>query len=120
VPCEECHRSQTYKSEPLACEKCHKDFHQAKLGVRCSDCHNPNGWARWRFDHGRQTKYPLTGAHEKLVCEGCHNVKSPPNLKLATDCYSCHRRADVHTGTFGRNCERCHVTVNWRKLEIKN
>lgn len=120
VPCEECHRSPTYKNEPVACEKCHKDFHQGRLGVRCVDCHNPNGWARWRFDHTRQTKYPLTGAHQKIVCEACHKAKSPPDLKLATDCYSCHRSADVHNGTFGRDCQRCHVTAEWRKLEIKN
>jgi hypothetical protein len=120
VSCEECHRSTTYKNEPVACEKCHKDWHQARLGTACGQCHNPNGWARWRFDHTRQTKYKLTGAHEKIACEACHAVKNPPNLKLATDCYACHSKADVHRGTFGRPCERCHVTTDWRKLAIRN
>jgi len=120
VPCEECHRSPTYKDAPIACDKCHRDYHQARLGIRCADCHNPNGWSRWRFDHSRQTKYPLTGAHEKVVCEACHKAKAPPDLKLPTDCNSCHRSADIHTGRFGRDCERCHVTSDWRNLNIKH
>lgn len=119
VPCEECHRSQSYKGEPVACEKCHEDVHQGRLGGRCASCHNPNGWARWRFDHGRQTNFPLTGAHQKLACENCHKTKSPPSLKLASDCYGCHRGKDVHYGSFGRDCQRCHNTAEWRKLELK-
>jgi hypothetical protein len=119
VPCEECHRSPSYKGEPVACEKCHEDFHRGRLGGRCATCHNPNGWVRWRFDHGRQTKFPLTGAHQKLVCESCHKSTSPATLKLATDCYSCHRSADAHQGTFGQDCQRCHNTTEWRKLELK-
>lgn len=119
VPCEECHRSPTYKGEPTVCEKCHRDYHQGRLGGRCADCHNPNGWSRWRFDHARQTAWPLTGAHQKLVCEACHKAPSPPTLKLATDCYSCHRAADPHGGNYGRSCERCHVTTSWRKLSLR-
>ncbi len=120
VSCEECHRSPTYKNEPIACEKCHQDRHQGRLGARCATCHNPNGWARWRFDHTRQTRYPLTGAHEKLMCETCHTATHAPSLKLATDCYSCHRGADAHTGAYGRACERCHTTTGWRQLAIRN
>jgi hypothetical protein len=120
VPCEECHRSLAYKDAPLACEKCHQDRHQGRLGTACGSCHNPNGWERWRFDHSKQTSYPLTGAHRDLVCEACHQVKSPPSLKLATDCFSCHGRSDPHSGNFGRGCERCHVTADWKKLSIKN
>ena len=120
VPCEECHRSPTYKNEPVACEKCHKDEHQGRLGSKCGYCHNPNGWARWRYDHATQAKYPLTGGHQKIVCEACHTNKNPVNLKLPTDCYSCHRKDDAHRGSFGRPCERCHVTSDWKKLTIRN
>lgn len=120
VACEECHRSPAYKDTPVACEKCHKDFHQGRLGTACGNCHNPNGWARWRFDHARQTRFPLVGAHERLVCEACHKVKSPANLRLATNCVSCHLSADVHRGAFGQDCERCHVATGWRKLNIRN
>lgn len=120
VPCEECHRSETYKNAPIACEKCHKDVHKARLGPDCGQCHNPNGWARWRFDHAQQTKYPLTGAHAKVRCEACHTVSNPPNLKLPTDCYSCHHSEDAHRGTFGQMCEKCHVATEWRRVTIRN
>jgi len=119
VACEECHRTPVYKDTPTACEKCHKDFHQGRLGSGCGSCHNPNGWARWRFDHARQTKFPLTGAHEKIVCEACHKTKSS-SLKLATNCIGCHMSADVHRGAFGQDCERCHVATGWRNVNIRN
>jgi hypothetical protein len=120
VPCEECHQSSTYKNAPQACEKCHKDEHQGRLGSKCASCHNPNGWARWRFDHTTQAKYPLTGGHAKVACEVCHTPKNPANLKLPTDCYNCHLKDDVHRGSFGRPCEKCHVTTSWQKLNIRN
>jgi hypothetical protein len=120
VPCEECHRSTSYKDAPVACAKCHSDWHQGRIGSKCELCHNPNGWARWRFDHARQTRFKLTGAHEKIRCEACHTERNPRNLKLAIDCYSCHRKADAHNGTFGRACDRCHTTSDWRRLSIRN
>lgn len=120
VPCEECHRSQAYKNTATACQGCHKDVHQGRLGLRCETCHNPNGWALWRYDHAKQTRFPLVGAHQKVACESCHRAKSPPNLKLAMDCVSCHRATDVHNGSFGQNCERCHVPDGWRKVDIRN
>lgn len=120
VPCEECHRSPTYKNTPTACESCHKDYHQGRLGTRCASCHNPNGWSLWRFDHAQQTRFPLIGQHQKITCESCHRAKSPPDLKLPMDCYSCHRGSDVHNGTFGQSCERCHVATGWRNVQIRN
>jgi len=120
VPCEECHQSTAFKDAPVACEKCHKDRHEGRLGTNCGSCHNPNSWTRWRFDHTTQTKYPLTGGHQKVACEACHAIKNPANLKLPTDCYNCHRKDDTHQGAFGRQCVRCHVTASWRRLNIRN
>jgi hypothetical protein len=31
-------------------------------------------------------------------------------------CVSCHVKDDVHNGEFGTQCERCHVTANWKKV----
>lgn len=120
VPCEECHKSATFKNEPIACNKCHKDWHQTRLGSNCAACHNPNGWSRWRFDHARQTAYPLIGAHQKIACEACHSARNPRSLKLPTDCASCHRKADPHAGAFGGSCERCHGAEGWKALKIRN
>ena len=73
VPCEECHRTQSFKDAPRACASCQPDTHHVgRLGANCASCHNPNGWTRWRFDHDKQTRYPLTGAHHALQCHACH------------------------------------------------
>jgi len=115
VPCEECHQSTSYKGAPIACASCHKDEHHAgRLGANCALCHNPNGWARWRFNHDTQTKYPLTGAHRSVNCHACHTTKNVAKITLPTDCYSCHRQDDVHQGSFGRSCDRCHGTDSFK------
>lgn len=116
VPCEDCHSTSNYKDAPLACEKCHPDgYHQGRLGVNalCGNCHNPFAWNKWKFDHTRQTSYPLTGAHQRLKCESCHSNKNAASLKLPVTCESCHK--DYHQGHLGARpkCESCHDTSAW-------
>jgi hypothetical protein len=61
VACEACHRTPSFKEASRACAGCHTDAHHAgRLGPNGATCHNPNGWSRWRFDHDKQTRYPLT------------------------------------------------------------
>lgn len=116
VVCEDCHGSPSYKDAPLACEKCHRDsYHQGRLGViaQCGSCHNPFAWNKWKFDHARQTSYPLTGAHQRLKCESCHSTKNVATLKLPVSCESCHK--DNHQGRLGAQpkCASCHDTSAW-------
>ena len=116
VPCEECHQSTAYKDAPKACAACHKDkHHEGKLGPTCQRCHNPNGWALWRFNHDRETKFPLTGAHAGLQCQGCHTVRTDAKVTAPSACFSCHGNDDVHRGSFGRACEKCHGTTSFRE-----
>jgi len=115
VPCEECHRSLQFKGTPLNCDACHRDrHHEGRLGPNCATCHNPNSWKRWRFDHDTQTRYPLTGGHRGLECQACHVAKNVAKPTLPTDCVSCHRQDDVHHGSFGPACERCHTTTSFK------
>jgi hypothetical protein len=119
VPCEECHRTPAFKDTKSACAGCHKDrFHEGRLGPNCALCHNPNGWARWRFDHAAQTRYPLTGAHQGLDCQACHTARNVTKIVLQTGCYGCHALDDVHHGSFGKACERCHATTSFRRGAI--
>lgn len=124
LKCEGCHavKNPPNLKLPMACESCHKDHHQGFLGAqpKCGSCHDSSAWSHWRFDHGRETGYPLVGAHAKLRCESCHVVKNPPTLKIASDCSSCHRRDDPHMGAFGRSCEKCHKPTGWRRVEIRH
>ncbi len=115
VPCEECHKSTSYKDAQTACSSCHRDtHHEGRLGNACASCHSPNGWAIWRFDHSTQTHFPLTGAHTGLTCASCHREKNVAKISLPGTCYSCHANDDAHQGNFGRACEKCHNTTSFR------
>ena len=116
VPCEECHRSEAYRGTSKVCSDCHKDsFHQGKLGSACNSCHNPNGWALWRFDHDRQTQFPLTGAHAGLKCHACHASAAITPIAAPKECIACHKSDDTHRGAFGPRCEKCHTTSSFRQ-----
>jgi hypothetical protein len=32
-------------------------------------------------------------------------------------CVSCHNADDIHAGSFGKQCDRCHVTKDWRTIK---
>jgi hypothetical protein len=36
--------------------------------------------------------------------------------KLSKVCITCHIKDDVHHGDFGSQCDRCHITANWKKV----
>jgi len=119
--CKDCHATPRYKDASRECYGCHKkeDKHKLVFGVKCESCHNARSWAIWDFDHDRRSKYKLDGAHRKLACEACHVKAAPPGrdfAALGSDCLSCHRKDDVHDGSFGARCEQCHVTDNWKKV----
>ncbi len=120
VPCESCHITRAYKDAKGDCYSCHRssDTHKGSLGRDCASCHSPNGWGIWDFDHGKATGFALSGAHGKLTCADCHR-KPPSEVKLPTDCYSCHSKDDPHLGQFGRQCQRCHSTISFRKVRIQ-
>ncbi|MCX7058278.1 MAG: hypothetical protein NTZ79_14170 [Proteobacteria bacterium] len=40
-------------------------------------------------------------------------------MKLSKECGDCHARDDVHHGGFGRDCARCHSSINWRGAGIR-
>jgi hypothetical protein len=114
--CENCHATKRYVDAPTSCDKCHQDtVHEGRLGAapQCGLCHDSVAWKRWRYDHARNTRFPLTGAHQRTVCEKCHTARNPANLRLPMACESCHN--DYHRGALGRqpDCASCHNTVAW-------
>jgi hypothetical protein len=115
LSCDKCHASSQFKGTPMTCAACHKDnFHLGRLGRDCASCHTPKGWLLWSFDHTRQTRFPLTGAHGALSCHDCHKQPGPTIVPLETLCASCHSQDDVHHGTFGPACDKCHSTSTFR------
>lgn len=120
VPCEACHVTGSFKGIAMDCESCHKsdDEHSGALGVSCVGCHNPAGWELWYFDHSVQTDWPLEGAHENLVCNACHKQSTSDNkVRQSSTCVSCHRSDDIHAGSYGERCERCHNSDSFNDIQ---
>lgn len=114
--CDACHKTKRYKPTPNTCHACHErdDKHHGHLGGACQSCHTPQKWSGARFDHARQTPFPLLGRHAQTTCEKCHQDGDDPKRTAAT-CASCHSRDDAHQGRFGRACETCHTPADWRR-----
>jgi hypothetical protein len=119
VACAACHPSQRYAHTPTDCVSCHRldDAHHGSFGTACADCHSPRGWKSTGFDHDRDTKFPLRGAHHGLSCQSCHSA-NPREQKLQTTCYSCHRADDEHRGANGTACDDCHGPVSWKTVSF--
>ena len=117
--CESCHRLPVAKVKtPTLCYTCHKkdDKHQEALGTKCEQCHVEQGWKDIQslFNHDK-TRFPLLGRHAKIACKDCHadqRYKPTP-----VDCYSCHKRDDVHKGALGQQCQTCHTEQTWSYVE---
>jgi hypothetical protein len=124
VECRNCHPQQRYSGAPKKCFACHQrdDKHKGKYGEKCQDCHTVSGWGSQKFDHDKDTDYPLKGRHKSVTCQQCHrsegfkkNEKKKIE-KLSTDCYACHRLQDEHKEQYGRKCKDCHTVKGWKKL----
>lgn len=113
--CASCHVADVARRDaPNDCIGCHRDddAHNGALSEDCAKCHDETRWTTTRFDHD-ETDYPLTGAHEKAPCVGCHvgaRYEDTP-----TTCVSCHAIDDAHDGRFGKDCASCHDTAGWAK-----
>jgi len=118
VECKKCHESARFKDAKIACVACHlkDDKHKKTLGSLCESCHNARDWKAWDFDHDKRTKYPLDGKHKGVACSACHTQPMEAKVITSTRCYSCHAKNDVHDGTYGRQCEQCHVTSSFRTI----
>lgn len=118
--CSDCHDGVAFGDAESACSACHAadDAHDRRLGADCARCHNPNGWALWRFDHGRQTRFPLRGAHGGIDCLACHTTPVHGEVRLTTGCGDCHALDDAHRGGFGNRCGDCHGTTTWQGARI--
>ena len=87
--------------------------HGADLVIDCNQCHNSGSWnislTDMKFDHSRETGFPLEGQHGKIDCKKCHEKLNFKGLGEA--CINCH--LDVHEMSVGDDCKRCHNENNW-------
>lgn len=115
------------------CDSCHIDVHNKQFQDRsggCTGCHQVASFGKLKFDHQKDSKYPLTGKHLKVDCDKCHFVPTDAKEKvegrlvvryrpLEQKCSSCHD--DPHAGQFAQkgapaDCERCHTTEDFKKV----
>jgi len=121
VPCQRCHkelgaavvgtsllggahRALPFDSRQRACADCHEDVHGGQFRARadrgaCESCHDFNTFVPARkFDHDRDARFKLQGAHAKTPCGACHpvGIVGPKNLRTVVyrptpmSCESCH------------------------------
>ena len=121
VACDSCHTDRQFKSAHKQCVDCHgvDDVHKARLGPNCAQCHNTNGWALWKFDHNKDTRFKLDGAHEKLHCYHCHSTPAIHGIELNQSCGFCHAGDDPHNNQFGPMCEQCHDTDSFQHINMR-
>lgn len=114
--CSGCHGAgNAIKHPSRTCNACHAkdDVHKGQNGTDCASCHNARSWKQTSFDHDKMTKFPLLGKHDAVKCEGCH--KQPPKVaKPPIACIGCHAANDVHKGSNGTDCARCHSATSWK------
>jgi hypothetical protein len=119
VSCSGCHVNQRYTQLPTDCYSCHRinDKHDGTRGRQCAKCHTETEWRDAKFDHDRDTRFPLAGAHGSVACSMCHK-QDPYVAKVATDCAGCHRKDDSHVGRNGDRCENCHTAAAWKEIRF--
>ena len=86
---------------PLACEACHHDPHHGQFArqgsAACESCHNKDDVKAARFDHNRDSAYPLDGAHARVACSACHRRETSNGVSF------------VRYKPLGRACKDCHA-----------
>ncbi|MBK6898513.1 MAG: hypothetical protein IPH09_04350 [bacterium] len=94
-----------FRPTPERCDACHKDPHRGQFAATtappvtdCERCHaTVAGWRAVRFDHDRDTTFPLAGGHLNVACLACH-----PREGEGDDLAVRYRPVD-------KRCEACHT-----------
>ena len=88
-----------------ACKQCHREHRGrgAKISLLTTGS----------FDH-TNTDFSLRGNHTVLKCQACH-TKNKKYREAPSDCFSCHKKQDIHKGKLGQKCQTCHIESSWKK-----
>jgi len=121
LECKKCHVNPRFKDAKIDCYACHvkDDKHKKALSTDCGLCHNARSWKAWVYDHDKQTKFVLDGKHKGLACGACHKLPMEAKVVTSTQCVSCHAKNDVHDGSYGRQCQQCHVSSSFKTIKSR-
>lgn len=107
--CAGCHKNENpadFTGLKTACAACHEDIHRAQFADRktpdgkdiaCDQCHVTRDWFAEKFDHEKDSRFPLSGGHERTPCLKCH---------LPQEAGSQHR---LQYKPVPVTCKECHV-----------
>ena len=128
--CIGCHRSLDFAASSTLCASCHEDPHRSEMGTDCARCHS----ARSFVDRGpmvrahQLTRFPLTGSHAAIDCEGCHPPAAQGQLQFVNtqaECRACHidayraaKSPDHVGGGFSTACQACHTPSTWSRARF--
>jgi hypothetical protein len=129
VACMACHQTRTiagassgatvtrFKGAAKECRGCHEDVHLGQFASGCETCHGTTSFKLRAYKHRHLSTLTsfFAGRHLTAACAACHKPSSgrfPGGSGTAvlfavdTSCVSCH--TDIHRGSLGPNCLRCH------------
>ncbi len=110
----------SYQGLDKACDSCHKNPHAKQFDDRfCVDCHRDSAWDKTKFDHDKDSDFPIAGKHKNLLCQACHhksekNPRVVPFKDIPGRCDRCHQ--DPHAKRLP-NCKNCHQALGWNHLK---
>lgn len=114
--CNQCHWNNKYKMGDFTCSTCHVDVHKGSFGPNCDNCHTTSNFKMTKGFH-EFGGFRITGVHNKLNCNTCHNPKAPARAR-PMECSSCHR--DPHMNSLGMNCYTCHGQNAWMPTTFRH
>jgi hypothetical protein len=86
------------------CAACHQSPHGAQFASRrdggaCEACHASETFAPApRFNHDRDARFPLAGAHARVACAQCHRTETVAGVAQVIYRPVPHRCEDCHAG----------------------
>ena len=132
IDCDNCHKpgdkrpnsaTRTWLGLREDCLSCHANYHNFSKGDRFEDCLICHTFTNWDkkfnltgFNHDKETKFALNGAHNQVGCAECH-AKGKPFAPVPHDtCETCHAGDSIHGKTFTtQKCVYCHTDTTWKK-----
>ncbi|MCX6226783.1 MAG: hypothetical protein NTV01_18890, partial [Bacteroidia bacterium] len=117
VNCRLCHKSLEFSAVKNECKDCHDDLHENTLGPDCAKCHTPKSWIVENISEiHRQSRFPLTGAHQIVDCTACHKSGSMRRFDpIGIECVNCHQKNYQSTtkpnhlaAGYSTDCVQCH------------
>ena len=132
--CKHCHVAFERQAQDRLCADCHKDigrdlaqrtgWHGRLKPQPCRTCHTDHrgrdvriaSFDKRSFDH-QQTDLQLRGKHREIACEKCHQSERKYSA-APHECQDCHRAADVHKGSLGAECGKCHDEKSWKETRF--